>query len=48
MNDEEYPNFIESCRLGDVQGILGANCRHSFSPFYPGISAPRWSGIDHT
>ena len=22
---------------------MGVNCRHSFSPFYPGISTPRWS-----
>jgi len=39
----DYPDFIESTGYGDVAGLLGANCRHSFSPFYPGISTPRWS-----
>lgn len=29
----QYPDFEQTCGYGDVQGILGANCRHSFSPF---------------
>ena len=34
---EEYPDFENSCGYGDVQGILGANCRHSYSPFLEGV-----------
>lgn len=29
--DKRFPNF-NVCGLGDVQGIHGANCRHSFGP----------------
>lgn len=34
---EKYPDFVQSCGYGDVQGICGANCRHSFHPFIPGV-----------
>lgn len=34
---KQYPDFVEECGYGDVQGICGANCRHSFYPYYPGI-----------
>ena len=44
MNDMgEYPDFIETCGYGEPDGMLGVNCRHSFAPFYPGVSVPRWS-----
>lgn len=33
-----YPNFAEETGYGTVTGICGANCRHSFSPFIPGLS----------
>lgn len=34
-----YPNFAESTGYGlDGSGLLGWNCRHSFYPFFPGIS----------
>lgn len=33
----QYPDFEQMCGYGDVQGILGANCRHSFSPFVEGV-----------
>ena len=29
-----------------VDGLCGVNCRHSFMPFYPGITTPRWSPED--
>ena len=32
-----YPDFIQTCGLGDVQGIHGANCRHWYSPFIEGV-----------
>lgn len=34
---QNYADFEEACGYGDVQGILGANCRHSFSPFVEGV-----------
>ena len=40
---EEYPDFIKSTGYGLVDGLHGANCRHSYSPFFVGYSTPRWS-----
>ncbi|MCC6148346.1 MAG: hypothetical protein IT308_12370 [Anaerolineaceae bacterium] len=34
----EYPNFVEVTGYGTVIGLHGVNCRHSFHPFYKGIS----------
>lgn len=31
------------CGLGDVTGLCGANCRHSYYPFVPGISKRTYS-----
>lgn len=33
-----YRNFYEATGYGTVTGLCGANCRHSFHPFWPGIS----------
>lgn len=33
----KYDDFEETCGLGDVQGILGANCRHSYHAFIEGV-----------
>jgi len=33
----DYPDFVESCGFGNIQGICGINCRHSFYQFHPGI-----------
>lgn len=32
------------CGLGTVTGLLGANCYHTYYPFFPGISERNWSG----
>jgi len=32
-----FPDFIEACGYGNIQGICGANCKHSFYPFHPEI-----------
>ena len=40
---EEYPNFAESTGYGTVDGLCGVNCRHSFYPFFPGISQPAYT-----
>lgn len=34
----EYPNFYEVTGYGSGEGLCGWNCRHSFYPFWPGIS----------
>lgn len=36
----KYPDFIESTRIGKVDGLSGANCRHSHSVFYEGMENP--------
>jgi hypothetical protein len=36
--DTEYPPFVESTDYGSVTGLMGANCRHHFYPFFKGIS----------
>lgn len=33
-----YPDFASSTGYGTVTGLAGANCRHSFGPYYPGIT----------
>ena len=33
-----YPNLAEATGLGTVTGLMGANCRHSYFPFIPGVS----------
>lgn len=34
----DYEDFYLATGYGSVSGLCGANCRHSFSPFFPGIS----------
>lgn len=36
----KYPDFIESTRIGKVDGLEGANCRHSHSVYYQGMDNP--------
>lgn len=38
-----YPNFEESTGYGTGAGLCGWNCRHSFYPFWPGISKPAYT-----
>lgn len=38
-----YRNFYEATGYGTVTGLCGANCRHSFFPFWPGISKPAYT-----
>lgn len=32
-----FPDFEDTCGYGDILGICGINCRHTFAPFYPGV-----------
>lgn len=36
-SEGNYPDFDYECRPGDVQGIGGANCRHSYWAFLEGV-----------
>lgn len=38
----KYPDFLDSTGYGDVQGLGGANCRHSFWPFLEGFMEPTY------
>lgn len=37
-SDGEYANFADSTGYGEVDGLCGVNCRHSFYPYWPDIS----------
>lgn len=40
-----YPDFVQSTGFGSVTGLGGANCRHSFFPYFEG--SPRaYSAVD--
>jgi len=41
--DGDYENFYDATGYGEVTGLCGVNCRHSFFPFWPGISKPAYS-----
>lgn len=34
---KDYPDFVDVCGYGKIQGIAGVNCRHTFSPYYPEV-----------
>lgn len=38
-----YQDLEETTGLGSVDGLCGANCRHSYNPFFPGISVRAYS-----
>lgn len=40
MANKDYPDFVESTGYGTAEGLGGIYCRHSFFPFFPGISVP--------
>jgi len=37
--NKKYPDF-KVCRYGEVDGLCGINCRHTYYPFWEGISVP--------
>jgi hypothetical protein len=39
----KYPPFVESTGYGTGAGLMGWNCRHSFYPFFEGISTPAYT-----
>ncbi|MCM1159372.1 MAG: phage minor capsid protein [Bacteroidales bacterium] len=38
-NNKKYPDFA-LCGYGEASGLCGPNCRHTFYPFFEGISIP--------
>lgn len=40
---KDYPDFERVCGYGDVTGILGANCRHSYNPVIEGVNEPTYT-----
>ena len=38
--NEKYPDFVQQTGYGTVTGLCGANCRHSFSPYFEGMENP--------
>jgi hypothetical protein len=40
---DKYPDFVDSTDYGSITGLCGINCRHSFYPFFEGISENAYS-----
>lgn len=38
----KYPDFVAETGYGTVTGLCGVNCRHSFYPYYEGLSADHY------
>lgn len=42
-SSRKYPDFVSSTGYGTGAGLCGWNCRHSFYPYFDGISTPSYS-----
>jgi hypothetical protein len=42
----KYPDLAASTGYGTAGGLMGANCRHSFYPFFEGISANHYKAAE--
>jgi len=40
---KNYPNLVEATGYGTVTGLGGVNCRHSWYPFFEGLSEPAYT-----
>jgi hypothetical protein len=45
-SSSKYPDFVSSTGYGLVDGLCGINCRHSFYPFFEGISENAYNKVD--
>jgi hypothetical protein len=43
---KKYPDFVESTGYGSGEGLCGWNCRHSFYPFFEGLSQSAYSDAE--
>lgn len=41
-----YPDFVDTCGYGQIEGIIGINCRHTFQMWLPGININHDEPID--
>lgn len=44
--DPKYPDFVSETGYGEVDGLCGINCHHSFYPFFEGLSENAYSEAD--
>ena len=42
-SDGDHDNFYDATGYGTGEGLCGWNCRHSFFPYWPGISKPAYT-----
>ena len=42
----KYREFCQATDVYSITGLCGINCRHSFSPFFDGLSTNPWEDID--
>lgn len=43
---KKYPDFVRSTGYGSIDGLCGVNCRHSFYPFFEGLSTKSFERVD--
>lgn len=43
---DKYADFVKSTGYGGVDGLCGINCRHSFYPYFEGLSTKSFERID--
>lgn len=43
---KDYSNFYDATGYGTAGGLCGVNCRHSYFPFFEGISTPSFEKFD--
>lgn len=43
----DYPDFVNTTGYGDILGLCGVNCRHTFSAYYPNIQLEPEPQIDY-
>lgn len=43
---KKYPSFVESTGYGTGEGLGGWNCRHSFFPYFEGLSDPAYTAAE--
>lgn len=37
LQGKDFPDFVTETGYGNILGLCGVNCRHTFSPFYPDL-----------
>jgi hypothetical protein len=43
---KRYPDFVSSTGYGEVDGLCGINCRHTYYPFFEGLSKNAYTAQD--